>query len=1315
MNISQNAYKHRGIQTIRAALAFVAALVLVMGVSLTLIPSVQAVEPTSTSENGNYKIAIIPDGSSVEVAQSTETSMTYTLKYNCSGLTGDCHDSVLTMSLPLVADPEPPNALNDEPGSKIRLVNYSRANGVSPEIVQPAVVDGRVQPGKMTWNMGTLRAGVSEEVKVSIAFPQGVIPNGSTFSPVATLGDGTETAVDSTSTTLIADPELRIDKEDLRSVPAKGTRVTYTINASNAVNTNENGKWTHWAKQKFVRLHDVVIVDQLPACATYISSAVVAGDPNPENGFSNYEQIRANGGTYDPDNNSVRFELGDTNKAFNHKFSVTVVYEEEKCADVEDIVGVTNNATITGKEWRTQRVVSHSDHTTHGFGDSRGGGQWEKVQPRSNVYIYRGAPMNWDFRYNNTGNLPWRYHTVDLLPCGLSTKPSAGTDDADTNCEVPFFKPNTAYIRPKYKTIQVIWWDNHGKQYGPQTTSGGIKLITDDGTWAQKVQFEGTLGGSENELVTIEGIVNSLPPDRPHALPESESGYTYADDDNYDFYPTDPDKYVRVQNVVSPESYLQYVNADGSYGEKFGKIPGLSGRASYRVLPHYKPVLEARKYVEGSPVSPGGAPLTFQIISKIFGKPTKPVMFDLLNCGASYRGFTPVNTTGSWEVTTKNIPDPDGKCETRQLVRAEWTGDLVEEPSWRGVNLKVDVLPIHDFGQSTNNIYIGAKDQNDLWLNPSPDDPVPLCFSPGQVTLAPSFLTEEGVAGRNLCTTSAKYSVNEIDGFQVEKYVKGSFDTEYRGPGSDTAILQNGPGSYKIVATNNGNIEYDKIVIYDVFPFVNDTGVGPKINEDRQSAWAPVLTGPVGNPTFKGVTPLPEDSSDQSFVVQYSKSTNPCRGEVIGSTHQEMEAAPAGCDPNWEEYNEADKEEYKAIRVIVQAHSIGGGDSVSFEIPVTAKENYSGTAWNSVALAGHHRPSPTREDTWNSSLEPIRVGLHLADLNLNVEKSVVDKKEDTYVEGDSILYAITVRNNGVDPAPSSTVTEVLPDGLSLDTSKPNGGWVTTSCQANDTTPVESDSDTTDSDAAENRAESSDSVSDNASTENNANSDSDNATVETTGEESSDPEAEDNDTNSAGAGNTSADCKVIQANNGEISEPEAGSWSLDTGTWFVPQLNPGDYATLYVWTTVNRVTTQGSIVNRAEFSVPNKPVQNSEVEVPVKSNSPSVPVVPEVPDNGQPPTRPTTPSTPVDPMNPGNPGQSVTPEVPSTPPSISDNSNNSVTPHVPNVDKPNLPATGTEALVISGIAIVLLLLGGLLVAGGRRRKQNKPEDTEGSNI
>ena len=178
------------------------------------------------------------------------------------------------------------------------------------------------------------------------------------------------------------------------------------------------------------------------------------------------------------------------------------------------------------------------------------------------------------------------------------------------------------------------------------------------------------------------------------------------------------------------------------------------------------------------------------------------------------------------------------------------------------------------------------------------------------------------------------------------------------------------------------------------------------------------MTGPIQIGTGSGIDP-------SQVTIEYSTSTNPCRGEVINQGDA-MTASPAGCDNDWTA-TPASWSDVKSYRVYIngQATPIKAGASIPLIVPIKAPDNASGTAYESVAIAA------TQASNNRAILptEPIKVALVVA-LDVALNKTVVSDV-DNLAPGDSVTFRIDAGNSGQGKAPDVKVAEAFPAGTTF--------------------------------------------------------------------------------------------------------------------------------------------------------------------------------------------------------------------------------------------------------------------------------------------
>ncbi|MGB8858143.1 MAG: SdrD B-like domain-containing protein [Ilumatobacteraceae bacterium] len=214
------------------------------------------------------------------------------------------------------------------------------------------------------------------------------------------------------------------------------------------------------------------------------------------------------------------------------------------------------------------------------------------------------------------------------------------------------------------------------------------------------------------------------------------------------------------------------------------------------------------------------------------------------------------------------------------------------------------------------------------------------------------------------CQASATVVVPIVAQLQSEKQVLGSLDVAFNKAGTTTP---GGQVEWKIEVQNTGNVEVENVQYVDVFGYVGDTGVR-RTDQKRGSEYVPYLTSPI--------------ATTAGWTVEYSKSNNPCRPEVLGPN--------TGCDaPNWTATPDPlDLPLYRSIRLTYTGRILIGQtlsfqyDMVSpvfdptYDTPNTTGSPYdqlnSCTIPDSTPAYNPLLPSPNLSGPGNSTLAPGR-------------------------------------------------------------------------------------------------------------------------------------------------------------------------------------------------------------------------------------------------------------------------------------------------------------------------------------------------------
>ena len=893
----------------------------------------------------------------------------YVVEFSCASTTEDCLNSVVTITLPHTITP----AGDSNPDSAPDGVNATATAGnkvVTPEIKRPtATTDGLV-----TYNLGTVAAGTSFQTVLTFTAPRGVTPGSSTVTPVATFSSGDTTVTAQDTVTIYSEPTPLLSKTGPVATP-KNVDVTYQITPKYDTTIDGlNGK---------TNMTNVVVTDPLPQCATYVSSTASG------NTITNTAATVPS--SYDAATHTVTWNIGDVNPAFmNVVLSVTVHYDDT-CTDDT----VTNTAKLTGNEMHneTKTLTANASFTHHFDNEVRYGGGFNK---RAMSQFERGKQGNWLYSYDNKSNVPVVMEYTDYMTCGL-VSPTDGSKD----CDKPLMRVKTIDTQTT-TPIEITYWTNKGNT-GTQTVSRGkafdfSSFAADE--YLTVFHYKQTIPAGESSILNVAGPIGA-------GTPTTEDGVTYVDvDKNAAAWKAGKsDQWVRVQNCVTDFSMK---SLDGTRDIAIPADDFCDVLTLGTALPKY---YNAKSTIKGSLASPGSE-VTFSVTANNTSTvvDSQPVISDLLPCGMTFvEGSVTGGPAGKEKtVTVRDVTDATG-C-TRQLVQVTWPG--YQTKGGTTIQLRGKVGPSMSAGTHKNEAYISAAEPEYALTSKK----TTICFYGS--TDDTYDVNGDGNTADQVCPVSSTFTVSEQAGADVVLESLGSVPgSVYKKYTDGPSVMRQGEdGQFRITPTNSGNADLSDMTVYGILPYVGDTSV--QGGASRDSEWEPIMTGPIQIGTGSGIDP-------SQVTIEYSTSTNPCRGEVINQGDA-MTASPAGCDNDWTA-TPASWSDVKSYRVYIngQATPIKAGASIPLIVPIKAPDNASGTAYESVAIAATQASSnrailPT---------EPIKVALVVA-LDVALNKTVVSDV-DNLAPGDSVTFRIDAGNSGQGKAPDVKVAEAFPAGTTF--------------------------------------------------------------------------------------------------------------------------------------------------------------------------------------------------------------------------------------------------------------------------------------------
>ena len=893
----------------------------------------------------------------------------YVVEFSCASTTEDCLNSVVTITLPHTITPSG----SSNPDSAPDGVNATATVGnkvVTPEIKRPtATTDGLV-----TYNLGTVAAGTSFQTVLTFTAPRGVTPDSSTVTPVATFSSGDTTVTAQDTVTIYSEPTPLLSKTGPVATP-KNVDVTYQITPKYDTTIDGlNGK---------TNMTNVVVTDPLPQCATYVSSTASG------NTITNTAATVPS--SYDASTHTVTWNIGDVNPAFmNVVLSVTVHYDDT-CTDDT----VTNTAKLTGNEMHneTKTLTANASFTHHFDNEVRYGGGFNK---RAMSQFERGKQGNWLYSYDNKSNVPVVMEYTDYMTCGL-VSPTDGSKD----CDKPLMRVKTIDTQTT-TPIEITYWTNKGNT-GTQTVSRGkafdfSSFAADE--YLTVFHYKQTIPAGESSILNVAGPIGA-------GTPTTEDGVTYVDvDKNAAAWKAGKsDQWVRVQNCVTDFSMK---SLDGTHDIAIPADDKCDVLTLGTALPKY---YNAKSTIRGNLASPGSE-VTFSVTANNTSTvvDSQPVISDLLPCGMTFvEGSVTGGPAGKEKtVTVRDVTDATG-C-TRQLVQVTWPG--YQTKGGTTIQLRGKVGPSMSAGTHKNEAYISAAEPEYALTSKK----ATICFYGS--TDDTYDVNGDGNTADQVCPVSSTFTVSEQAGADVMLESLGSVPgSVYKKYTDGPSVMRQGEdGQFRITPTNSGNADLSDITLYGILPYVGDTSV--QGGASRGSEWEPIMTGPIQIGTGAGIDP-------SQVTIEYSTSTNPCRGKVINQGDA-MTASPAGCDNNWT-VTPASWSDVKSYRVYIngQATPIKAGASIPLIVPIKAPDNASGIAYESVAIAA------TQASNNRAILptEPIKVALVVA-LDVALNKTVVSDA-DNLAPGDNVTFRIDAGNSGQGKAPDVKVAEAFPAGTTF--------------------------------------------------------------------------------------------------------------------------------------------------------------------------------------------------------------------------------------------------------------------------------------------
>ena len=216
----------------------------------------------------------------VTLAQNKDTvltneSVTYTVAFSCASNDTNCENSTVTLDIPRFSFP------NGEKGTAWNtLATITSATNSSGVAVKPTISNSTVNAeGKVTYKLGTVPAGSTGQMNITVKFPRFFVPKDATLTPGATYAaTGATEKTASITTTVDGNSDLKIFKWGPPLSPPKDTEVTYDVFASFAASVHPDGRWKTWPGSGHVNAENIVVMaaTRVYSTAAYVVASLVA-------------------------------------------------------------------------------------------------------------------------------------------------------------------------------------------------------------------------------------------------------------------------------------------------------------------------------------------------------------------------------------------------------------------------------------------------------------------------------------------------------------------------------------------------------------------------------------------------------------------------------------------------------------------------------------------------------------------------------------------------------------------------------------------------------------------------------------------------------------------------------------------------------------------------------------------------------------------------------------------------------------------------------------------------------------------------------
>jgi uncharacterized repeat protein (TIGR01451 family) len=890
--------------------------------------------------------------------QNSGAPTQYTINFSCSGVESASCGEHPTIRIPL----ELTSGLAETP--PMSGWAYAASSGVAGLIKKASVVGGayviELDPEKLV-------SGESDTVQLNVTPPNGLTPNGTTWSLAPTFETDEIPAIAVPTPAdgeAAAKAQLAVSKKTLDegAVYVRGFEVTFNITAQCSPGAT-TGK---------LFLTEGALVDQLPAGLEYLSATpaptsapAVGGSGEIRWDYADAEALPSGCGQGSKGATAYRVVARVPATGTDHEkventaiFGGTPIDQGSIQTEAKLPLTLIDEAPEPG-ELGTNFLnkTSQAPLCIAGLPNCFAGtypGNWIRPINPSPARTPGASEGSFEVTINYPASRAYETALIDPMPC-LEEETSAGefssppvappvTAGTIPTCAEPAFNPTAVWVSaPSLAAAVSAGWR-------PQAilTDGSaipIPLGANAGTSAYFDLPAGVLG----EVVAV-----ALPPD-PNLTDNHLSMvvFGYAD------------------GGLAGGDALRDVAVASAYPIGSATAAGTSSDEAKIFIEPNSVQPGIRKTFGGLSNGPGGkTQLTTMSLVGSLAVPTgkalsgNVVLADLLPEGMTWSNpaasgtFTVVHGLSVSKAVTATVSRvPDYEESGRELIRVTLPKAAFEEEGGGYMTIKA---PSEFFRMQVPNETQAFANDAQIFVLGVGRDTLPLCGS-GEGTIPSTFeskderdLAGDGEEEKNYCQSRAELKVNATGGpnFSLKKFVQGNLDSQQKGALGIGKASRGGTGVFTLVWANNGSAPLAHPVIYDILPHVGDTGVDQgQSGNPRGSEFA------TGFVEVIGAGALPPGVS-----VEYSTSTNPCRPEV--------NPAASGCVEDWSASVPADPSTVKSLRFAsTGTYAPGAGFTVEFGVDLP-RADVNDVAWNSAAS-----DAETTAGVKLAPAEPPKVGI----------------------------------------------------------------------------------------------------------------------------------------------------------------------------------------------------------------------------------------------------------------------------------------------------------------------------------------------------